>query len=195
MADNLKYEVLEDDSLFLLGQYDSDPQTVYRIRALREIPLANGQTVKAGELGGYIYANPHQRVHGADPYALYSLAQDGNCWVTEHAMISGVRARVSGNMLITDQAHVHNVGLSGEGVISGTTQIRQELTQSRGLPCYPELPQPADLEAYLDRQREAQERSDEHRSTLKALARERRQGVAGVLREGRTYGGGSGELG
>lgn len=64
-------------------------QTLYRIRALRDIQRRN---VKIGDLGGFV-AN------------LTNMSQDGDCWVSCNAQVFG-DAWVSGNAWVFDDEHV-----------------------------------------------------------------------------------------
>jgi hypothetical protein len=59
----MKYELTE-----------RDPDTgLYRIRALRDIPLYG---VKAGDLGGFVESEKN-------------LSQDGDAWISGNALVSG----------------------------------------------------------------------------------------------------------
>lgn len=96
-----KYELLKDQAVVVGGV------TLYRIRALRDIPRHN---VKAGDLGGFIvdYKN---------------LSQTGDAWVADCARVFG-SAHVSGNVVVRDTAQVSGKARVMENaLIGGTTLI------------------------------------------------------------------------
>lgn len=75
-----KYEILTNDSIIY------NDKTLYRIRLLKDI--GNGDTFKAGEIGGYIENE-------------FNLSQDGECWVDKNS-------KVIGNVKIYDNALINN---------------------------------------------------------------------------------------
>ncbi|HHW7265076.1 hypothetical protein JHX32_19210 [Escherichia coli] len=80
-----KYELLKDQTVFF------DGVTLYRIRALRDIPW---RCVNAGDLGGYVESERN-------------LSQGGNAWVYGDAKVSG-DARVFGDAQVHDKAVISN---------------------------------------------------------------------------------------
>ena len=89
---NKKYE-LTDETIIV------DKCIIYRIRALRDFKNA-----KAGDLGGYIRCENN-------------LNQDGDCWVTEDATVSG-NALIYENALISETAWI-----SGDAHVCGDVFI------------------------------------------------------------------------
>jgi carbonic anhydrase/acetyltransferase-like protein (isoleucine patch superfamily) len=85
-----KYELTDETKIFA-------GVTLYRIRALRDIP-AHG--VKAGDLGGWIEGG-------------HNLSQDGDAWVSGNAKVSG-DARVCEDAWVSGNTCVY-----GDAVISG----------------------------------------------------------------------------
>lgn len=79
-----KYELVRDETT------DVDGVTLYRIRALRDIPR---QGVAAGDFGGFV-----ERCE--------NLSQVDDAWVADDAMIYG-NARVSGNARVFGNAQVY----------------------------------------------------------------------------------------
>lgn len=70
-----KYELLQNDTIKMQGA------KLYRIRALKDF-----DTVKAGDLGGYVQSESN-------------LSQSGDCWVRENGIACG-DAFISGNAII-----------------------------------------------------------------------------------------------
>ncbi|HFP0188203.1 TPA: hypothetical protein ACHKJK_000830 [Escherichia coli] len=93
-----KYELVKDLTM------DVDGVTLYRIRALRDIPW---RCVNAGDLGGYVESERN-------------LSQGGNAWVYGDAKVSG-DARVFGDAQVHDKAVI-----SGHARVSGRAQISGE---------------------------------------------------------------------
>lgn len=97
-----KYELLKDQTVFVEGV------TLYRIRALRDIPW---RCVNAGDLGGWVASERN-------------LSQRGDAWVYGDAKISG-DARVFGDAQVHDKAIISgNARVSGRATISGEACIR-----------------------------------------------------------------------
>jgi hypothetical protein len=103
-----------------------DGVAVYRIRALRDI----GESVKAGDLGGWIESEE-------------VLSQDGACWVGDDAVVLGdglVRndalvlgnAKVSGNSLVInnaivkDSAEIRDSLVADRAVVSGSAVVADD---------------------------------------------------------------------
>ena len=78
-----KYEILSDDTRNFIGC------TLYRIRALRDIPNIG---VKKGDLGGYIMDENN-------------LSHDGDCWVFDRSIVCD-RARVYENGVVYDNSTI-----------------------------------------------------------------------------------------
>lgn len=106
----MKYELTNEKK-------DVGRHTVYRIRAIKDIPVAEDHVIKAGTLGGFVESESN-------------LSQQGKCWIYDEAvvyagaMVSGnanVRdyAQVSGNARICKNAHVY-----GQAVIAGNVTVR-----------------------------------------------------------------------
>ncbi|EJG7111014.1 hypothetical protein NAK13_004258 [Escherichia coli] len=100
-----KYELVKEytrpDPVFA-GEY-----TLYRIRALQDIPRHN---VKAGDPGGWVESE-------------HNLSQDGDAWVAGDACVMG-DARVYGNALVRDRACITSGGsVYGNAVVSGVLEI------------------------------------------------------------------------
>ena len=94
-----KYELIENDFICL----DDDYWRAYRIRAL--VDFAD---VKAGDLGGYIQSEEN-------------LAQDGEAWVYEGAIVAG-GVKVAGDVKVYADAKVsgpNDVTVRGDATISG----------------------------------------------------------------------------
>lgn len=110
---NKKYELVPSSSDESWGT--SFWGSVYRIRALRDIPAFK---VKQGDLGGY--------VNNAD-----ILTQDGDCWISPMAKVYG-KVHISDNVYIGDQARVfnyvddHALVVSGEAKVTGNAQVMME---------------------------------------------------------------------
>lgn len=106
----MKYELTNEAK-------DVGKHTVYRIRAIKDIPVAEDHVVKAGTLGGFVENESN-------------LSQQGLCWIYDEAVVYGgaivsgkanVRdyAQVSGNARICKNAHVY-----GQAVIAGNVTVR-----------------------------------------------------------------------
>ncbi|MEB7197133.1 hypothetical protein NEM98_23180 [Escherichia coli] len=90
-----KYELLKDQTVFF------DGVTLYRIRALRDIPLSD---VKAGDLGGWVEGE-------------HNLSQDGGAWITDDAWVFG-------NAVVCDDAQVFdNARVYDEAIISNNARV------------------------------------------------------------------------
>lgn len=97
-----KYELLKDQTVFF------DGVTLYRIRALRDIPW---RCVNAGDLGGWVASERN-------------LSQRGDAWVYGDAKVSG-DARVFGDAQVHDKAIISgNARVSGRAQICGEACIR-----------------------------------------------------------------------
>lgn len=106
----MKYELTNEAK-------DVGKHTVYRIRAIKDIPVAEDHVVKAGTLGGFVESESN-------------LSQQDLCWIYDEAVVYGgaivsgranVRdyAQVSGNARICKNAHVY-----GQAVIAGNVTVR-----------------------------------------------------------------------
>jgi UDP-3-O-[3-hydroxymyristoyl] glucosamine N-acyltransferase len=89
MSERRKYEMTNESRTVQL--LDGRKVTVFRIRALRDIPRHG---VKAGELGGWVESEAN-------------LAQEGACWIDQYARVVG-GATVIGNALIAGQSQVYD---------------------------------------------------------------------------------------
>lgn len=78
-----------------------------RIRALKDFTLITSETVKKGDIGGYVYSEN-------------CLSQEGNCWAMYRAFVYGT---VYGNAVVKDFAHVRKTG-----IVSGDAIIRDDST-------------------------------------------------------------------
>ncbi|HCX7363000.1 TPA: hypothetical protein OZ543_001456 [Escherichia coli] len=97
-----KYELLKDQTVVVEGV------TLYRIRALRDIPW---RCVNAGDLGGWVASERN-------------LSQRGDAWIYGDAKVSG-DARVFGNAQVHDKAIISgNARVSGSAQVSGEARIR-----------------------------------------------------------------------
>lgn len=97
-----KYELVKDLTM------DDGGVTLYRIRALRDIPWRG---VKAGDLGGWVASERN-------------LSQRGKAWVYGDAKVSG-DARVFGDAQVHDKAVISgNARISDRAQISGKACIR-----------------------------------------------------------------------
>ena len=107
-----------------ISYVSSDGSTLYRIRALIDIPYFR---VKAGDLGGFIQSEKN-------------LSHEGNCWVKNNSLVCQ-DAVVQDNACIYDYVEVcgkaivkgnsslyDNVKVSGEALIQGTTNLFHALT-------------------------------------------------------------------
>ncbi|HDW3986174.1 TPA: hypothetical protein RMT71_003170 [Escherichia coli] len=100
-----KYELVKEytrpDPVFL-GKY-----TLYRIRALRDIPRHG---VKAGDLGGWVEGE-------------HNLSQDGDAWIAGDACVMG-DARVYDNALVRDRVYVTpGSRVYGDAEMSGALEL------------------------------------------------------------------------
>lgn len=75
----------------------------HRIRAVRAFSLPNGMSVASGQLGGWVENENN-------------LAQEGKCWVTENAILSG-NCRVEDDVLVRDNGYVCGDALLKDRVI------------------------------------------------------------------------------
>jgi acetyltransferase-like isoleucine patch superfamily enzyme len=78
------YDILYNDSIKVCTTFGT--VTLYRIKANRNINLANGDFIEQGTLGGYIHSTNN-------------LSQKGNCWLKNHSIVFG-------DVMITDNAVV-----------------------------------------------------------------------------------------
>ncbi len=101
---NKKYELIKDSYW-------------YRVKALKDFILITGETVKKGDIGGFIESED-------------CLSQEGLCWVMDDASICGkasenavvkdcgfVQGNISGNAIVKDFAKVY-------GTVSGNASVR-----------------------------------------------------------------------
>lgn len=99
---NLKYE-LTDETMEYGGH------TLYRIRALRDIHLITGNTLRAGSLGGWVEHD-------------WNLSDKGECWIHNDAMVMG-GACVAEDALILHNAIVKDAVIQGKARIQGKSEI------------------------------------------------------------------------
>lgn len=102
---NDKYELTDETMEY--GGY-----TLHRIRALRDIRLVTGNTLRAGSLGGWVET-------------VWNLSDKGNCWVHNDAMVMGV-ACVMGDALV-----LHNSIVYDSAIIDGSAKIEGKSTINR----------------------------------------------------------------
>ena len=82
-----------------------DDTTLYRIVALRDFG-----NVKKGDMGGIIEA-------------AHNLSQEGNCWVSDNAVVMGF-AQVSEDAIVADRACVHEEArIGGSARILGNARV------------------------------------------------------------------------
>jgi hypothetical protein len=94
-----KYEMLDDDSVTLVGR------TVYRIRAMRDFGK-----IKAGDLGGYIERESN-------------LSHQGTAWIADNAKVFDW-AVVSDDAQIRDNAAVYAFAqVSGRALVYGDAEV------------------------------------------------------------------------
>ncbi len=82
-----------------------------RVKALKDFTLITGETVKIGDVGGYILSED-------------CLSQEGNCWIMNDAYVLG---KVSGNAVVKDFARVFGT-VSGNTVVKDVTFIGENAT-------------------------------------------------------------------
>ena len=111
-AEYKKYELTEETKTL------SDGTVVHRIRALRKFPinhhtacgLSPDTVVFPDTLGGYVESEAN-------------LSHDGNCWVSEEAMVYG-RARVLDNAHVMDHSKVCDYAIIRENaIVSGSARV------------------------------------------------------------------------
>ena len=86
---------------------------MYRIKALRDITLISGETVHAGDLGGYIESEEN-------------LSHEGSCWVAYKSLVFGNTATneiYGGTPHITENAYIKDSTVSENAVIGGNAFI------------------------------------------------------------------------
>ena len=96
----------------LVTPYTLDGKTMWRLRALRDIPQPDvkARDVHAGDLGGWVSGEQ-------------SLSQDGDCWVFDGARVHD-NARVEGNARLGDNAEMTgNARISGNARVGGCTLV------------------------------------------------------------------------
>lgn len=99
---NQKYEILKDQSIEVNGQ------TLYRIRALRDITAL--VSVKAGDIGGYVSNKDN-------------LSQFDNCWVYNDAKMFD-QSRLYHNARILDNVEMYDHGrMIGNSIASGNAKL------------------------------------------------------------------------
>lgn len=96
-----KYTFLQKKPLSL-----SDGTLLWRIMALRDIPLHN---VKAGDIGGYI---EDKKI----------LKQEGSAWIGGEAKVYG-QSRVLDDCLVTDEAVLHHSLLKEDVIVGGKAKL------------------------------------------------------------------------
>ena len=94
-----KYEILKDEFITL-----NNENTLYRIRACKDIKVSPTITIHKGDIGGYIECEAN-------------LEQIGNCWVCENAKVYG-NAWVYGDALVYGDAKV-----SGDAKVYGNAWV------------------------------------------------------------------------
>lgn len=101
-----KYELTNETKEF-------GTRTLYRIRALRDIPK---HEVVAGDLGGWVESESN-------------LSQDGDSWVSDDAYVSGNawvygNAHVSGDAIVSGRARVYgNAWVHGDARATGDAHV------------------------------------------------------------------------
>ena len=95
-----KYELYKSEAKAIKGH------TLFRIRALRDIPLFG---VKTGDFGGFIEYEDN-------------LSHDGNAWVEDGAAVYG-NSLIARDTLISGQAIVYNSKLWGRMLVDGNAEI------------------------------------------------------------------------
>ena len=102
---NLKYELTDETK-----EYGG--HSLHRIRALRDIPLITGVTLRSGSLGGWVEN-------------VLNLSFIGNCWVHNDSMVMG-DARVSDNALVLHDSIVYDCAtIKGSAKIQGKSTINR----------------------------------------------------------------------
>ena len=119
-----KYELTNETKEF-------GTRTLYRIRALRDIPK---HEVVAGDLGGWVESESNLSQDG-DSWVSDDAYVSGNAWVYGNAHVSGDaivsgnacvsgNARVSGNACVSGNAHVYgDARVSGNACVSGNARV------------------------------------------------------------------------
>lgn len=98
----MKYEITDFEKVM------DNAFRVYRIRALRDIPLYG---IKAGDLGGFIEDS-------------LCLAQDGQAWVGDDAVVCGVSTHVTGDAWVCGNARVDRGSyIGGQARITGDARV------------------------------------------------------------------------
>ena len=99
-----KYELTDETRIW-------EGRTLHRIRALIELELGTGETVKPGDLGGWIQSE-------------LNLAQESNAWITDEA-------------IVCDDARCYQSGLvSDNAIVSGEAQVFGEAWVCDNAQCY-----------------------------------------------------------
>jgi hypothetical protein len=109
----MKQDIEKKYELFGTTRRMPDGTTVYRIRALRDIPL---HLVRAGDFGGWVENESN-------------LSHEGKCWIAENGVVSS-KASVSGDALIHDDAWIKGAAkiyehaeVYGHANVSGTVEV------------------------------------------------------------------------
>lgn len=95
-----KFELLKD------FQKEYNGLTLYRIRALRDIPSLR---IKKGMMGGYLEEE-------------HNLAHEGDAWISMEALACK-RARIFGDVHVMHDAILENTKIGGEVVVSGEVHL------------------------------------------------------------------------
>lgn len=113
----MKYELLQDQTIEYKGQ------TLYRIRALKDIPNRSyAPTIKAGTLGGYV-SGEHNLSQQGDSWVYYGAAVYRQAVVKDNAIVTG-RARVGGYSTVMEDAEVGGeAGVTGSCVVRGSASV------------------------------------------------------------------------
>lgn len=99
-----KYELTDETRVW-------EGRTLHRIRALIELELDTGDTVKPGDLGGWIQSE-------------LNLAQESNAWIADEA-------------IVCDDARCYQSGLvSDNAIVSGKAQVFGEAWVCDKAQCY-----------------------------------------------------------
>lgn len=107
MSNEKKYELTNETVTNDTGH------TMYRIKALKDFTLISGETVHAGDLGGYIESEDN-------------LSHEGSCWVAYRSLVFGNTAPdeiYGGTPHITENAYIKDSTVSENAVISGNAFI------------------------------------------------------------------------
>jgi NDP-sugar pyrophosphorylase family protein len=119
-----KYKLIRSGSIPYLGDtiWGKDQLTVYRIKALRDIPMHG---VKKGDIGGQVTGQ-------------FVLSQEGECWIDRGAQVFGGvivsdNAYIGERAIVSNDVYAHSLQIGENARIRGLARIW--LTE-KGLPDY-----------------------------------------------------------